>query len=103
MTDQQFQERVLDWIERTEDWKVRTDTRLDNLEGRMDNLEGTNRQSSRTDRQSSGRGCLDSRQNGGDARVACCPLGQSCRFGGCGVCDHRTPCILQIRRSDVGF
>ena len=40
MTDQEFQERVLVWIERTEDWKDRTDHRLDNLEGRMDNLEG---------------------------------------------------------------
>ena len=47
MTDQQFQERVLDWIEhsqnwmeRTEEWKTQTDNRLDNLEGRMDNLEG---------------------------------------------------------------
>ena len=47
MTDQQFQERVLDWIEhsqnwmeRTEEWKTQTDNRLINLEGRMDNLEG---------------------------------------------------------------
>ena len=47
MTDQQFQERVLDWIahsqnwmERTEEWKTQTDNRLTNLEGRMDNLEG---------------------------------------------------------------
>jgi chromosome segregation ATPase len=47
MNDQEFQERVLAWIERadnwmerTEDWKVRTDNRMDNLEGRMDNLEG---------------------------------------------------------------
>lgn len=40
MTDQEFQERVLAWIERTEGWKDRTDNRLDNLEGRMDNLEG---------------------------------------------------------------
>ena len=40
MTDQQFQDRVLVWIERTEGWKDRTDNRLDNLEGRMDNLEG---------------------------------------------------------------
>ena len=47
MTDQEFQDRVLDWIEhsqnwteRTEEWKTQTDNRLDNLEGRMDNLEG---------------------------------------------------------------
>lgn len=40
MTDQEFQGRVLDWIERTEDWKAQTDNRMDNLEGRMDNLEG---------------------------------------------------------------
>ena len=40
MTDQEFQERVLAWIERTEGWKDRTDNRLGNLEGRMDNLEG---------------------------------------------------------------
>ena len=40
MTDQEFQERVLVWIERTENWKVQTDTQLGNLEGRMDNLEG---------------------------------------------------------------
>ena len=39
MTDQEFQERVLAWIERTEDWKVQTDNRLDNLEGQMDNLQ----------------------------------------------------------------
>lgn len=39
MTDQEFQERVLAWIERTEDWKDRTDNRLDNLEGQMDNLQ----------------------------------------------------------------
>lgn len=39
MTDQEFQERVLTWIERTEDWKDRTDNRLDNLEGQMDNLQ----------------------------------------------------------------
>ncbi len=39
MTDQEFQERVLAWIERTEDWKTRTDNRIDNLEGRMGNLE----------------------------------------------------------------
>ena len=38
MTDQEFQERVLAWIERTEDWKDRTDSRLDNLEGQMVNL-----------------------------------------------------------------
>ncbi len=40
MTDQEFQERVLAWIERTEGWKDRTDNRLDNLEGRMDHLDG---------------------------------------------------------------
>ena len=47
MTDQEFQERVLAWIDhsqnwmqRTEEWKTQTDNRLDNLEGRMDNLEG---------------------------------------------------------------
>ena len=47
MTDQEFQERVLAWIEhsqnwmeRTEEWKTQTDNRLDNLEGRMNNLEG---------------------------------------------------------------
>ena len=39
MTDQEFQERVLAWIERTENWKDRTDNRLDNLEGQMDNLQ----------------------------------------------------------------
>ncbi len=39
MTDQEFQERVLAWIERTEDWKTRTDNRIDNLEERMGNLE----------------------------------------------------------------
>ena len=39
MTDQEFQERVLAWIERTEDWKDRTDNRLDNLEGQMDNIQ----------------------------------------------------------------
>lgn len=39
MTDQEFQERVLAWIERTEDWKVRTDNRLDNLDGQMVNLQ----------------------------------------------------------------
>ena len=39
MTDQEFQERVLAWIEHTEDWKVRTDNRLDNLEGQMNNLQ----------------------------------------------------------------
>ena len=47
MTDQEFQERVLAWIDhsqnwmqRTEEWKTQTDNRLDNLEGQMDNLEG---------------------------------------------------------------
>ncbi len=40
MTDQEFQERVLVWIDHTEDWKTQTDNRIDNLEGRMDNLEG---------------------------------------------------------------
>ena len=40
MTDQEFQERVLAWIEHTEGWKSQTDNRLGNLEGRMDNLEG---------------------------------------------------------------
>ena len=47
MTDQEFRERVLTWIERadnwmerTEDWKGQTDNRLDNLEGRLGNLEG---------------------------------------------------------------
>ena len=40
MTDQEFQERVLTWIDHTENWKTKTDNRLDNLEGRMDNLEG---------------------------------------------------------------
>ena len=47
MTDQEFQERVLAWIEhsqnwmeRTEEWKTRTDNRLDSLEDRMDNFEG---------------------------------------------------------------
>ncbi|MYB96787.1 hypothetical protein F4054_20680 [Candidatus Poribacteria bacterium] len=39
MTDQEFQERVLAWIERTEDWKDRTDNRLDTLEGQMDTLQ----------------------------------------------------------------
>jgi len=39
MTDQEFQERVLAWIERTENWKDRTDNWLDNLEGQMDNLQ----------------------------------------------------------------
>ena len=39
MTDQEFQERVLAWIERTEDWKDRTDNRLDSLEEQMDNLQ----------------------------------------------------------------
>ena len=39
MTDQEFQERVLAWIERTEDWKDRTDNRLDNLEGQMENIQ----------------------------------------------------------------
>ena len=46
MTDQEFQERVLAWIdhsqnwmERTEEWKTRTDNRLDSLEGRMDKFE----------------------------------------------------------------
>ena len=39
MTDQEFQERVLAWIERTEDWKAQTDNRFDNLEGRMDRFE----------------------------------------------------------------
>ena len=40
MTDHEFQERVLDWINRTEDWKGQTDNRMDNLEGRMGNIEG---------------------------------------------------------------
>ena len=40
MTAQEFQERVLAWIEGTENWKSQTDNRMDNLEGRMDNLEG---------------------------------------------------------------
>ena len=47
MTDQEFQERVLAWIDhsqnwmqRTEEWKTQTDNRLDNLAGQMDNLEG---------------------------------------------------------------
>ena len=40
MTEQQFQVRVLDWIEHTEEWKTQTDNRMDNLEGRMDNLDG---------------------------------------------------------------
>ena len=40
MTDQEFQERVLAWIEHTEGWKTQTDHRLDNLKGRMHNLEG---------------------------------------------------------------
>ena len=40
MTDQEFHERVLAWIERTEDWKTQTDNRIDNLEDRMGNLEG---------------------------------------------------------------
>ena len=46
MTDQEFQERVLAWIdhsqnwmERTEEWKTQTDNRLDNFEGRMDRFE----------------------------------------------------------------
>ncbi|MDE0014730.1 MAG: hypothetical protein OXU51_00985 [Candidatus Poribacteria bacterium] len=39
MTDQEFQERVLAWIEHTEGWKTQTDHRLNNLEERMDNLE----------------------------------------------------------------
>lgn len=40
MTDQEFQERVLAWIERTEDWEDRTDNRLDSLEGQMGTLKG---------------------------------------------------------------
>ncbi|RKU22069.1 hypothetical protein C6500_05180 [Candidatus Poribacteria bacterium] len=40
MTSQEFQERVLAWIEHTENWKTQTDNQLGNLEGRMDNLEG---------------------------------------------------------------
>ena len=40
MTDQEFQERVLVWIDHTENWKNQTDKRMDSLEGRMDNLEG---------------------------------------------------------------
>lgn len=39
MTDQEFQERVLAWIERTEDWETRTDNRIDNLEERMGTLQ----------------------------------------------------------------
>lgn len=39
MTDQEFHERVLAWIERTEEWKIQTDNRMDNLEGRMGRLE----------------------------------------------------------------
>jgi uncharacterized protein YjbJ (UPF0337 family) len=40
MTDQEFHERVLAWIEHTEGWKTQTDNRMDNLEGQMDNLQG---------------------------------------------------------------
>ena len=40
MNDQEFQERVLAWIEHTEGWKTQTDNRMDNLEGQMDNLQG---------------------------------------------------------------
>ena len=40
MTDQEFQERVLTFIDHTDNWKTKTDNRLDNLEGRMGNLEG---------------------------------------------------------------
>jgi chromosome segregation ATPase len=46
MTDQEFRERVLAWIEhsqnwmeRTEEWKTQTDNRLDNLEGQMNNIQ----------------------------------------------------------------
>ena len=39
MTDQEFHERVLAWIEHTEGWKTQTDNRMDNLEGQMDNLQ----------------------------------------------------------------
>lgn len=46
MNDQEFQERVLDWMERadtwmerTEDWKVQTDNRLSKLEERMGTLQ----------------------------------------------------------------
>lgn len=39
MNDQEFQERVLDWMERTEDWKVQTDNMLIKLEERMGTLQ----------------------------------------------------------------
>ena len=37
--DQEFQERVIAWMERTEEWKEQTDNRLSKLEERMGTLQ----------------------------------------------------------------
>ena len=96
MTDQEFQERVVTWIEHTEAWKTQTDNRLDNLEGQMNNLE--ERMGSLQEGIAWIRGKMEGTQ---ESRAAL--WGKIAVLAAVGSAIMALLAVLQIRRLDVGF